>query len=272
MPGEHDIAASAVLAAYGARIRTSGDDGAVRAVLSLVGPALTIAGLPGDAVDAGVTVTLPAPPSPGVVCRDGEVVAQDSDSAELVRRALSELHLAVAVHAREGVFVHAGAVAWRGLGIVVPGRSMSGKTTLVRALVEAGADYYSDEYAVLGPDGWLHPYAKPLSIRVPGSVSEMLPPESVGSVGTSRVPVGLVVSTRHQHDAAWAPERIGGAAATLSLVDNTVVARLEPERMLEATTAAAARAVCVSGPRPDAGQTAAQLLEMADRIADQCVS
>ena len=57
--------------------------------------------------------------------------------------------------------MHAGAVAWRDRGIVIPGRSHSGKTTLVRALVEA-ARYYSDEFAVLDPQGRLHPYPLPL--------------------------------------------------------------------------------------------------------------
>ncbi len=66
-------------------------------------------------------------------------------------------------------FLHAGAVAHRGLGIVIPGASFSGKTTLVSALVRAGAVYYTDENAVLDDRGLLHPYPKPLGVReVPG--------------------------------------------------------------------------------------------------------
>ena len=57
--------------------------------------------------------------------------------APLHDRLVSELHFAVASHARTAIFVHAGVVGWRGRAIVVPGRSMSGKTTLTRALVEA---------------------------------------------------------------------------------------------------------------------------------------
>lgn len=200
---------------------------------------------------------------------DGVVVAEAYDELELVRRALSELHLAVAVHASGVLFVHAGAVAWRGVGIVLPGRSMAGKSTLVRALVEAGAEYYSDEYAVLDPRGSLHPYPKPLSIRRRDGSNDRISPETLGSVGTSPVPVGVVVSTRYESDAVWAPEPLHGAAAVLPLVDNTVVARLEPERMLEATAAVAAMATVVSGSRPEAGAAAVEVLALADRVADR---
>jgi hypothetical protein len=56
---------------------------------------------------------------------------------------------------------------WRGVGraVILPGRSMSGKTSLVAALVKAGATYFSDEYAVLDKLGMVHPYIKTLSLR-----------------------------------------------------------------------------------------------------------
>ncbi len=59
--------------------------------------------------------------------------------------------LLTAFLASDCLFVHAGAVAvgWQRQAILIPGRSFAGKTTLVKALVEAGAVYYSDEFAVL---------------------------------------------------------------------------------------------------------------------------
>lgn len=57
-------------------------------------------------------------------------------------------HMYIAQHARNRIFIHAGAVAWQGRAIVVPGQSFAGKSTLVAALMRAGATYYSDEYAV----------------------------------------------------------------------------------------------------------------------------
>ncbi len=77
----------------------------------------------------------------------------------------SEIRQSVAAGAERRTFVHAGVVGWRGRAIVIPGRSRSGKTTLVAELVKAGALYLSDEFAVLDGRGRVHPFAKPLSIR-----------------------------------------------------------------------------------------------------------
>ena len=77
----------------------------------------------------------------------------------------ADVQLHVAEMAPERVFVHAGVVGYRGRGILLPGRSFAGKSILVRELVRAGAQYYSDEYAVLDSAGGVHPYPRPISIR-----------------------------------------------------------------------------------------------------------
>src|SRR5512132_3614681 len=84
----------------------------------------------------------------------------------------SDLRLFVAELARHRVFVHAGVVGWKGKAIVMPGRSFSGKSTLVAELVKAGATYYSDEYAVFDSRGRVHPFLKPLEIRAQGDTRQ----------------------------------------------------------------------------------------------------
>ena len=69
--------------------------------------------------------------------------------------------LLTAFRTQDCLFIHTGVVGWQGRAIVIPGRSMTGKTTPVKVLVEAGATYYSDEFAVLDKQGQVHPY--PLS-------------------------------------------------------------------------------------------------------------
>ena len=92
-----------------------------------------------------------------------------------------DLQLYVAEQALRRVFVHAGVVGWRGRAIVIPGRTMSGKTTPVRALARAGATYYSDEYAVLDERGRVHPYLKPMSIQENGGGRpKKILPEALG--------------------------------------------------------------------------------------------
>src|SRR6267143_94986 len=91
-------------------------------------------------------------------------LARSLDVEQIFERFESDLRLLVAELARRRVFVHAGVVGWKGRAIVVPGRSFSGKTSLVAELVRAGETYYSDEYAVFDSRGRVHPFPKPLEI------------------------------------------------------------------------------------------------------------
>ena len=78
---------------------------------------------------------------------------------------VSRIRLTIAEFAVRRVFIHGGPVGWKGKAIVLPARSFEGKTTLVAELVKLGASYLSDEYAVVDETGFVHPFAKPLSIR-----------------------------------------------------------------------------------------------------------
>ena len=60
----------------------------------------------------------------------------------------SDLSSYIAQAARPWLFVHAGVIGWKERAILIPGRSFSGKSTLVKAFLQAGATYYSDEFAV----------------------------------------------------------------------------------------------------------------------------
>lgn len=223
---------------------------------------------PEDWPDARFVLLVSSQYGGGLLRRDDEIVATGDDLDLLCRTLLSELHLAIAVHARDALFVHAGVVAWNGVAIVIPGRSMSGKSSLVRALVAAGATYFSDEYAVLDENGLVHPYPKPLSIRRPDGSVESIDPETIGRVGFEPVPVGLIVSTHFEPEAPWAPQVLDGSRAVLPLVDNTVVARLHPTRMLDVTTRViASGARCLVGARPEAADISEDLFERLEGAA-----
>lgn len=183
-----------------------------------------------------------------------------ADATDLVRSAASVAQLQLAAHATEAVFVHAGAVSYDGVGIVIPGRSMAGKTTLVRALVEAGATYYSDEYAVLDHSGNLSPFAKPMSVRSEGT-STIVPLDSIDRVGSDPVRVGVVASLRFADSGPWPPDIQRGAVVALQLVENAVAARSRPNETLDAASAVAREALLVAGPRPDAPKAARWILE-----------
>src|SRR5262249_10896677 len=100
---------------------------------------------------------------------DHQRLARSANVDEVFDRVESDLRLFVAELARNRIFVHAGVVGWKGKAIVIPGPSYSGKSTIVAALVRAGASYYSDEYAVFDARGRVHPFAKDLEMRDNGS-------------------------------------------------------------------------------------------------------
>jgi hypothetical protein len=178
----------------------------------------------------------------------------------------SDLRLSVAARARRRVFVHAGVVAWNGRAILLPGRSCSGKTTLVAALLQAGATYYSDEFAVLDRRGRVHPFPKPLSIREgEGRGIRMYPPEVLGGVqGVGPLPVGLVVVSEYRCGARWLPTRLTPGQGLLALLSNTVPARLRPAASVAALQRVVSRAVILKGARGEAEAMVAKLIARTD--------
>jgi hypothetical protein len=170
----------------------------------------------------------------------------------------------VALHAPRMTFVHAGAVAHEGRAMIFPGHSFAGKTTLVAALVRAGATYYSDEFAVLDENGLVHPYAKPLSIRDGTGLSQAdRDVEDLGGVaGDEPLALGLMVVTSYRPGARWAPEELSQGQASLALLASTVSVRARPKAAMRAATRALTGAVALRGERGDADEVADQLLEL----------
>jgi hypothetical protein len=194
-----------------------------------------------------------------------ELIARTSDRIRLLRVLAEHAELTTILHAQNRLFVHAGVVGWRGQAILVPGRSLAGKTTLVRALVEAGAAYYADEFAVLDRRGWVHPYALSLSIRSADGRADKTPIEQLGGVrGVTPLPVGLIVVTHYIPRARWRPRPVPPSQAMLALMDNTVAARREPEYSMPILRETVLRAKTVKSKRGEARRIAPALLQLAD--------
>ncbi|HXD31040.1 MAG TPA: hypothetical protein VN643_07985 [Pyrinomonadaceae bacterium] len=189
-------------------------------------------------------------------------IARSVDAEEIFERLESDLRLFVAEVARHRVFVHAGVVGWKGKAIVIPGRSFTGKSTLVSELVRAGASYYSDEYAVFDSQGRVHPFPKPLEMRNSGASKQTkVGVETFGGrTATKPIPVGLVMVTEYKAGAHWRPRALSGGKAVLSLLANTVSARRQPEKALDAFQRVVAMAQTLKGVRGEAAQLAGSIL------------
>lgn len=180
----------------------------------------------------------------------------------------ADLDLQVAaLAAPDVIFVRAGVVGWRGAAIVLPGRALSGKSTLVAELLYAGCSYYSDEYAVLDQTGLVHPYPRPLWLAAGGrSQAVRYRPEELGArVGSRPLRIGLVMLTRFGCEARSRLLRVPRAAGILEVMANAISGRLH----LKAARAAIARgirgALILKGVRGEAREVAEGLMAACER-------
>jgi hypothetical protein len=192
-----------------------------------------------------------------------ETLARSMELDQVFDSFESNLQLYVAETARRRVFVHAGVVGWGGQAIVIPGRSFSGKTTLVAELVRAGATYYSDEYAVLDGRGRVHPYPKPMSIRQPVTGKQKKhPPEALGGLsGAKPLPVGMVVMSEYRLGARWRPRLLSAGQGALALLSNAVSARRQPHVALATLKRVVSQAPVLKGVRGEAKEVVDSLLK-----------
>jgi hypothetical protein len=170
----------------------------------------------------------------------------------------------ISLHAPGFVFVRAGVVGYGGHTLVIPGDAFSGKTTLVAALVRAGARYYSDEYAVIDADGRVHPYANahPLANAGPdGAQVAVNSQEHIAAAGREPLPVGLVAVTHFIPGAEWLPATVTGAAAAVELLGYTPTITTRPEDAMKAITRALDGASMLKGERGEADEVAGSLLD-----------
>lgn len=183
----------------------------------------------------------------------------------------SQLHATVALGSSTMLFVHAGVVGCQAGAIVIPGRSMSGKTSLVAALVKAGAAYYSDEYAVFDQDGYVHPYPKALSVRTdqPKERNKISAEALGGHIGAQPLLVALVVSSQYEAQARWQPQILSPGQTVLRLFDNTIDALRRPLCAIDIFARVAAACFAISGPRPSSEQVAPSLLALCDPANDR---
>jgi Rps23 Pro-64 3,4-dihydroxylase Tpa1-like proline 4-hydroxylase len=222
------------------------------------------------AATEGVSYVLSARALPGntacsgyIVSRDGIQVFDTAREEEALQWLCQDIDSTVAQRSRQMLFVHAGVVGWRGLAIVMPGRSHAGKSTLVAELVRRGAVYYSDEYAVLDDTGRVHPYRRSPALRgdEPPSEELRLMREDEPIIP---LPIGLIVAGAYHPGSTWRPSIVRGAQAVLSLIDSTVLARDESTRTLRIAARVAPTVVTLQGLRGEATEVAARLLDLVD--------
>jgi hypothetical protein len=257
-PQAHEIA----FESYGVRIAVRTDQASVVARLPRLVPPVHRPADPGavdhrlvltaaDESHYSVTYTFRA----GAAVLPGDIRAQVVTAVDLeLAFAMLEAHVhsSVALYAPDHVFVNAAVVEHRGSAILLPGRGISGRTTLALALVEAGATFYSDMYAALDRDGRVHPYASPLRELTPGP--------------KDGIPAGAIVLTNYVPGTDWRPRSLSRGQCMVELLTHTVPAQERPEHAMRGITALLdSRPLVLSGDRDEADDVAGPLLAELER-------
>jgi hypothetical protein len=176
----------------------------------------------------------------------------------------SDLDLHIAANSQDRLFIHAGAVRWKGQTILIPGRSHTGKTTLVTEFLKSGAAYYSDDFAAVDHAGHLHPYPRDLSVRTQSNGSERVRPEELGATRAQPGPVSFVLLTEYAEDGRWSPSAVSRGQGMLRLLENTPSARKQPGFALGVLQKVVEGAEIHQGYRGDKQQTVQEVLNYMD--------
>jgi len=171
----------------------------------------------------------------------------------------SALGLFAAEHLIDYVAVHAGLIVIGNSAVILPGPSLSGKSTLCEAAGSLGLRVLSDEYALVKPDGTVVGWPRPIRLRNPdGTWRHGQTPVTA----TRPYPVGLIATltfTEGVSGAEFGPCTPGDA--TLDLLANTVCAQLRPEVAFHTAVHLARSCPAVRGMRGEAEEAVASLIE-----------
>jgi hypothetical protein len=219
---------------------------------------------------------------------DGALVLRSNSPAAAFDYVLWRVSNESIERATNFLVLHAGAVAWRRRGIVLPAPPDSGKTTLTGGLVRAGYRYLTDEAAFVDrTTGLLRPFPRPLWMELgtldlmPG-IHDRLPPflraprvsyhvaptdlrpRSIGSPCKIR----FVVAPAYVNGARTSVEPMSRAEAVFLLARNAFNAASLGRSSVELLTKIVTGARCVRlrmGDLPSAVEAVSNLVREADR-------
>ena len=199
-----------------------------------------------------------------VLYADSTRIARDAALNRVLETLETDLHRYTAEATSDMTFLHAGVVGWQGSAIMFPGRSLSGKTTLVREMLRLGATYYSDEFAVVDSSGLVHPFARALGIREDSSYAQTkYSAEELGATsGVKPLPMGMAVICKYEAGAQWQPAPLSQGQGALELLANSVAVRSQPDQTLRRLQKLVRHTVFIQGTRGEAHQAAASILNL----------
>lgn len=199
---------------------------------------------------------------------NGKYLASGRSRKKLFKFFDTIVRVSVGESAKGLVFLHAGAVGWKGRAILLPGDSFTGKSTLVAALVRNGAEYYSDDFGILDRAGLVRPFPRAISMRSDDGnyrPYELSLDELDGAVGKKHIPVGMILFTEYGARKRWKPEVLTPGQGILKLVPFILSFKPQPGFSLKVLNKVADNAIIASSSRGNADRFAKTLLGFFDK-------
>jgi hypothetical protein len=252
------------LDAFGCVLQASSSCAQGREVLErYVFPALARTGGAAGAPDLSIGIE---PAGDGFHLSAGDATVATAERAvDLVPHLVHLVDEAVVRSLRGFCAVHAGVVQVGNAVVLLPGMSHAGKSSLVAALLEGGATYFSDEYALLDAEGRVHPYPRPLLVR--SGTPEQAPKlaEEYGArTGAAAARLGWILALEYRPQEGWRLQPVPQSAGVLLLLANTPHVLAETPQLLGVCRNAAAAATCFAGYRGDAAEAAGEILRLVE--------
>ncbi len=179
----------------------------------------------------------------------------------LLQNFAGDLHIHIVQSSPKLTGVHAGVVLLPQGVLVFPGKSWKGKTTLVKALCEAGALYFSDEYALVDDEGDIHAFPRALSMRssIGGSTRT---DESFWKLSTPTVGLPLAwIDLEYRQGTPSTFLLAAKSQAFVTAFENVVTETGQHSRALRRLTRSLERSECLVGTRGESAISAIALIE-----------
>ncbi|MBV9612590.1 MAG: glycosyltransferase family 25 protein [Acidobacteriaceae bacterium] len=252
---------SFAIQAFGCSIRVMADcEKALETLENYLLPSLPRT--PSDGAANEITLRVSRRPHGFELCCDRVAEAGEENRA-LIVEATRLLDEALLKRLKGLTAVHAGVVRINGQGLLLPGKTNAGKSALVAELLERGAEYLSDEYALIDAEGRAHAYPRPLLLRNSGPEQVPALPERWNArVADGPVPVGWIMALTYDAAANWHVKPIPQSEALMILLRNTPHTLMDEPHVFAAFHQVSFRARCYEGLRCDACKAAEHILQL----------
>lgn len=192
---------------------------------------------------------------------NGDLLGGAINETQVRRRLTRRMDYYLGSYARDCAFLHAGIVCHEGRAILLPGLSHAGKSTLTASLVRAGAQYISDDIAVIDRNGQAYFLSRAINLREDVARALDLPSSAhMEQLCEGTVPVGAIMLLNYRkNEAVLDMHPLSKGETILRLIANSMNGRHEPETMICCCAAAVSQAICYEGVRGEA-ETAAPLI------------